>query len=532
MPQFDLVSRPVKMPNAVGGRADDSALRIQQQGRQALSEGVNKLAVGYNDMIKEQDSADMVASRSAVLRLKADEDAELSGISNPAKIKEIQEKYKTKYDDIIGGNEPLNDKPYFRNQSGKDSFNKNFMQSFHTQRYAQGKKLESDLQRRDTHAKYMNGIKSIIDQPNWNAPSAHKETDEYVNKLIEGGYYTAEEGKEFREITHTNLDIERANKMFSDAEALQYDEVNDGKMYQGVIDDYKKSVNDLDYLDQDQKNDYIKKADALFKQKKNATEVRKREIEADKKKAELDYDGKMTEQILRGQVPLSTAIDDPNLSQGYRNKLLEAYNKQTAEAKKQEFDQAKTLLSNRNKMIIERQVYNYDPANDRLNNYKQRTALQLAIIDNPALSAPEKANYQKILLEGLPLDESAKSELKSMEEQLTKELGTDVSLDKEGKLTKLQKLKGFEPETIVTHEGLAWDTKKLTGDVIKDGLNTNKRLEIYSNYMGRVRELMKRGKIDEARNVFSETMTALQKFDDDTKFYDEMRNNFVTTEIR
>lgn len=522
MPTFDFIPKPVQMPDAVRGVADDSALRIQQQGRQAISQGVNQLASAYQNYTKEQDEADMVATRSAVLRVRADEEAELAGLSNKDDIKKVQEKYKTKYDGIIGGNEPLNGKPYFRNQSGKDAFNKGFMENFNTQRYTSGKKLETQLDRRDTHAKYMNGIKSVIDQPNWNTPQAHAETSAYVDSMIEAGIYTPEEGKAFKEISHTNLDIERANKMFAGIETTDY---NEGELEE-FANMYKDQVNGLKYIDEKQKADYIKKADQLVKNRKASEKVRQNEIKATQRKLELDYDGKMTEQILRGNVPLSEAIDDDQLSQNYRNTLLKQYNEQKSKTAENELQAQQSLLSQNSKMVIDRAVYNYDPANDRLNNYKQRSALQIAVIEHPSLSAQEKSNYQKILMEGLPMDEQSQMELKSMDEQLTNELGIGVTLDKEGKLSKLLQSRGFEPEM----REIEWARDKPTGDVVKDGLNTNKRMKIYTTKMGRVRELFKRGKVDEARLAFTETITALQKFDNDVAYFDAMRQEqFVRT---
>lgn len=528
MPTFDFTPQPVQMPNAVGNNMSSAPIQIREQARQNLSGAVDSLGASYQGMLKEQDDADMVATRSAVLRIKAQEDAELSSVANPADVKKIQESYKKQYDSIISGKEPLNGKPYFRNQSGKDKFNKGFMENFHTQRYVQGTQQTAELHKRDTKAKLINGIKSRIDQPNWNTQSAHDEIDEYVTKYIEASALTPEEGKAFRDVTHTDLDIERANKMFAGIEMLNYDGENDGKLLQGEIDRYKESVSNLDYLDQDEKNAYTKKADALFKRQKAVADVTEREAKADKKLAELDINGKVALGIADGSIKLGDAIKMDGISDEYKISLYNQFNKQTAESKKLEMEKQKSEFYQGTKMDIERAVYNYDPADDRLNGYEQRNALQLSILEHPTMSAPEKANYQKILMEGLPLDDASKMELKGMEEALTNELGIGVKLDKAGSLSKLQKARGFEKETKEV-EGKYYGTNTVdTGDVIKDGLNSVKRMKIYTVKMGEVRELFKRGKIDEARVAYKETITALQKHDDDIAYYDSMSESFVT----
>ena len=119
-----------------------------------------------------------------------------------------------------------------------------------------------------------------------------------------------------------------------------------------------------------------------------------------------------------------------------------------------------------------------------------------------------------------------------MEKQLSVELGIGEELDKAGGISALQKARGFEKEMVVTHKGLAWDTKKPTGDILKDGLNSAKRGKLYSMHMGRVRELFKRGKVEEARSEFDKTVTALQKFDDDLKYYEESVQQYWNVGIK
>lgn len=527
MPTFDFTPQPVQMPNAVGNNMSSAPIQIREQARQNLSGAVDSLGESYQGMLKEQDDADMVATRSAVLRLKADEDAELASVANPADVKKIQESYKTKYDKIIGGKEPLNGKPYFRNQSGKDSFNKGFMDNFHTQRYVQGTQQTAELHKRDTKAKLINGIKSRIDQTNWNTQSAHDEIDEYVNKYIEASALTPEEGKAFRDVTRSDYDAERSNKMFAGIEMIPYD---DDDVLKDAVSDFKFQVANLDHMDKEEKNAYYKKADALFKKQKAVADITVREAKADKKLAELDINGKVALGLADGSMKLGDAIKMDGISDEYKISLYNQFNKQTAEAKKQTAENFADFASKqgawwskREAQEIDHKVHNYDPAKDRLDGYKMRTSLQHNILANESLSASQKSYYQGILLNGLPLDEEAKLELQSMENDLTFELGIGVELDKKGMLSATDKQRGFKKE-VIEGEGF-FDGDTITGDVIKDGLNSAKRMEIYSSYMGRVRELFKRGKIDEARDLFKETKTALQKHDDDTTFYKKYSDN-------
>ncbi len=505
MPTFNLVTKPVNMPNAVEGHADNTALNIQQQSRNQLSQQVDNFAGAYKGMIIEQDEADMVASRSAILRLQADEDNELSNLSNPADIAKVQERYKKSYDDVIGGKEPLNGKPYFRNQSGKDAFNQGFMNEFNTRRAISGKKLENDLQRRDTHAKYMNGIKSIIDQPNWNTPNAHEETGAYVNKLIEGGYYTAEEGAEFRKVAHTNLDIERSNKMFANMESVPFE--GEGKGYEKLVNDYKEDVNNLKHLDQEEKNAYIKKADQLFKQKKTGAKLAKTEAENTQKKTTAKYDATVSYQVATGAISASKAHKDPNLSM----KTREALAKQAKQEKSVMDDVFQSTLSLFKQNDIEALVYNYAEADDADGSKMERLQLSIAELDAPSAL---KSNYLDILVNGRGLSKADEMELDQMDQQLKFTLGMDLKIDSKGTLI-TQGQKGF---------------KNANGMIMKEQLNQFDRLKIYNKVYGTMYNTMKRGKAPDARKAFREVIQEIEKEENDKIFYDAyIGEDFITT---
>ena len=528
MPKFDFTPQPVQMPNAVQIQESSAPIQIQQQSRNQLSGAVDALGGAYQGMLEEQDNADMANAYSAIDMLKTEEDIELSKTVNPADIKIIQEKYKTQYDNIIGGKEPLNNKPYFRNQSGKDKFNRNYMQKFNTQRYAQGRQREVELNRRDSEAKLTRAIKAVPTQAGWDTPLANKKIDEYIGQMEANGMLTREQAITKKQEAYIDLDVERSNRMFADIEMVEYKD--DGAELQKLVDNFKFKVANLDNLDKDEKNAYYKKADALFKRQKAVADVTKREAKADKKLAELDINGKVALGIADGSIKIADAIKMDGISDEYKISLYNQFNKQTAEAKKRDIEKFDSLVAQqqamKSKLVaqeIDYKVHNYDPTKDRLDGYKMRTSLQKNILANESLSATQKSYYQGILLNGLPLDEEAKLELQSMENDLTFELGIGVELDKKGMLSTTDKQRGFKKE-VIEGEGF-FDGDTITGDVIKDGLNSAKRMEIYSHYMGRVRELFKRGKIDEARDLFKETKTALQKHDDDTTFYQKYSDN-------
>jgi hypothetical protein len=494
MPQFDFISKPVSIPGAVGRKVNDTALRIHQQGMQSLNEGVRGLASAYGNMIDDQDDADMVASRSAVLRIKADEDAELSGISNPAKIKEIQERYKTKYDNIIGGNEPLNEKPYFRNQSGKDKFNKGFMQNFHAQRYAQGKDIEVKLNRRDTHAKYMNGIKSVIEQPNWNTPEAHQEVNNLVNGLVEKGFYTGEEAVDFRKKSHTNLDIERANKMFANSEALPFE--GQGVGFKHNIDQYKEYVNGLKYLDQKQKNDYIKKADQLFKSKKSGAELERKDLEAKKKLKYEEESTKLFYQVESGQISASQAHKIEWLSYEDRTKLVKMSNERSEDLS-EEINNIGSQLKINN---IEKDVNDYKRTDDYDGSMKAN--LRARIIDSP-MESHQRSHYLKQLDEGISLSSEANAELDSMKQEL---------------------------KFIASIDTDAYKKAIKDGDIdMVDELDQYQRLRVYNKAVARITDLFKDGKPQEASKLFREIKADMEKTDNDLIFFNKFINTFTTT---
>ena len=509
MPKFDLITKPVQMPNAVQIQESSAPIQIQQQSRNQLSGAVDALGGAYQGMLEEQDNADMVATRSAVLRLKADEDAELAQTANPADIKTIQEKYKTQYDNIIGGKEPLNNKPYFRNQSGKDKFNKGFMANFNSQRYAQGKQKEVELQRRDTHAKYMNGIKSIIDQPNWNTPSAHAETDEYVNKLIEGGYYTAEEGAEFRKITHTNLDIERSNKMFADIEMIPYE--GEGEGLKKIIDGYKSQVSNLNHLEQDEKNAYLKKADALFKNKKAINTAQQREVKMAQEKVQNEYGFKKMVDLVEGNATHSQLLEDPNIPMSYKKQALTSY------AKKIEDDNE--LRSNQKAMDLasttRAKVLSYNVSFD--DNRKKRLEL-IDEINKNIIDTNERTQLVNFLTDGYGMSPQEKVNYDVHQKKLSDLLALDVGYDKSGKLIDPR---GIEPDEM---DG---------GKLLVDSLDQYERSKAYGVILNNYMNLVKLGKPKEANDYINTEMQKIEKTNNDRIFYDNlMSRELVNTQYK
>ena len=506
MPTFDFTPQPVQMPNAVGNNMSSAPIQIREQARQNLSGAVDSLGESYQGMLKEQDDADMVATRSAVLRLKAQEDAELSSVANPADVKKIQESYKKQYDSIIGGKEPLNGKPYFRNQSGKDSFNKGFMENFHTQRYVQGTQQTAELHKRDTKAKYMNGIKSIIDQPNWNTPQAHAETDEYVNKYIEASALTPEEGKAFRDVTHTNLDIERSNKMFADIEMIPYE--GEGEGLKKIIDGYKSQVSNLNHLEQDEKNAYLKKADALFKNKKAINVAQKKEAKLAQEKVQNEYGFKKMVELVEGNATHSQLLEDPNIPMSYKKQALTGY------AKKIEGDneieaQARAMKAEGTTRTA---VLSYNESKDDSGKTKFKL---IANINRNISDANERSQLVSYLKDGFGMSPQQKINYDVNQQRLSDVLGLDVSYDKSGKLVDPREI---EPDEM---EG---------GKLVIDGLDQYERSKANGVILNNYSNLIKLGKVKEAEDYINTEVQKIEKTNNDRIFYDSLMSKSLVNE--
>ncbi len=491
MPQFDLAPKSVQQVNVVGQRDDNTALQIKQQGMQFVEQGVKDVVGVTRDKFKEMDEADMASARSAMLRIQTDENQELASTSNPADIKKIQDKYNKKYELILDGNEPLNGKPYFRNQSGKNAFKKGYVNKFNEARYIGGEKQAFELERRDTHAKYVNGIKSIIDQPEWNTPQAHEEINAYTNKLIEGGFYTAEEGKQFRADRHSDLDAERANKLFAQMESLGYD---NGALDQ-IASDYKERINELDYLDQDDKNAYIKKADDLLNNKKKVEKARQTQIENEQKRVGYELSFKHRMNIANNNGTYADFMDDQRIPYSIRSQYIPKYNEERNAVVSQKFS---TATANA--------VYAYDPSKDPTREMREKLANQ---VNANVSDANQRSRLMNYLDNQYGLDDANKLDMKSKFEHLDRALGSDVTVDKDGDI--VSPYLDEDDYDIELEDGVLSIKGATQMQLDEMGVYIK---NTYSN-------LLSMGQYKEAENFFNEEIKKVQTTKNNAELYDE-----------
>lgn len=509
MPTFDFTPQPVQMPNAVGNNMSSAPIQIREQARQNLSGAVDSLGASYQGMLKEQDDADMVATRSAVLRIKAQEDAELSSVANPADVKKIQESYKKQYDSIISGKEPLNGKPYFRNQSGKDKFNKGFMENFHTQRYVQGTQQTAELHKRDTKAKLINGIKSRIDQPNWNTQSAHDEIDEYVTKMYMAGDMTEQETINYRKDAHSDYDAERANKLFAWTESLPYGE--DGEELKYSIDEYKKQVNTFDNLTQEEKNDYTSKADALFRQKKAVDVAEKKEFRVAQERAKNEYGFDKYRDFIEGKIPRSAILNDKNIPMTYRGKVLTQYASDIKDNKEAFTELNTRKIEMQNESGVRTMVMAYNPTFD--DNRKKRFEL-ISLIDKHVTDTSEQKQLTKFLTDGYGMDDQQRMRYDLHQKSLSDSLGLDVEINKDGKLVDRRKT----------------GAKLKDGRVTIDDLDQYERAEANMIILNTYANMVKFGDPQKAEEYINGERAKVEKTKNDRIFYDNLMSRYLARE--
>ncbi len=515
MPRFDLAPKAVQQVNVVGQRDDSTALQIKQQGMQFVEQGVRDVVGVTRDKFKEMDEADMVSARSAMLRIQSDEDKELLSTSNPADIKKIQEKYNKRYEKIIDGNEPLNDKPYFRNQSGKNAFKKGFVNQFNGSRYLQGEKQEFELQRRDTQVKYTNGIKSIIDQPDWNTPTAHRELEEIANKFFQDGFHTAEENVAYKKEQHQILDTERANKMFADMEALPVETPNsqdelkiNKEIYSSENDKYKEYINSLNHLDQDQKNKYNKQSDALYSDRVKTASLQMKEAGNAVKRSSVDYDTDLEQKYYMGKIKASVIMKDPNASVELKRRM-----------KSDASEEIKSLVDNIPEKPsvnegIQAEVNKYDRYNDP-DGSKQRKIMEA--IAGSSMATSVKSHLTGIMKNGLPLNDAQKAKSDNAKRELTNVLGLDINYQN---LSEMQLKYGKIEVFGIDPQRAEWD--KENSVMMFDALTEFQRNEAFNKIFIKYNYLLEKNRDDDADKFLQEAITDFRKKKDDNDAFNKL----------
>jgi hypothetical protein len=515
MPKFDFTQNAPNQQAVtaeVSSRGAQIAGQAQQQvGSAVASAGDTMFNIGL-DIRKQEDESDMVGARSALMRIQQQESEELRSTSSPAEMDKIHDKYGKQYDSVVSGVDPQFGNPYFRNETGKDQFKVGFMQSFNAKRGVSKEEQKFQLERKNTQQKYHNGIQTVRDSDYVFDVQAEVETNEYIDKLVEGGFMTHEQGKEKKRTDMLALDATRANKSLSVIELVpfrspdEYIEEDYGKALKSDIDEYKSKVDDLKFLNQDEKNDYKRQADRLFKSKKDGFKLEVKDAKDRVKKDQSSYDAELSYRVMTGDIPAHIAHQDKNASWKMRESLSKIANTQGEKRKSEGQDP----LGQEFVAKVESAVYEYDEQDDP--DGKKMEAIRLNINKLPSGNV-DKARYLEVLVNGQGLNSSDKAELDQMGEEMKYELGLDVKLN-------------TDRDAIVGREG--FDVED--GLIMKDKLNQFERQKIYNKAYKYMLNKMKRGKVDEAKSEFREVIKGIQKEENDRVYYDGyIDQDFITT---
>lgn len=337
----EIQDSPQRQESLAPYQINQQALKTGAAGKQNLTAGVSSAVASgfsaYGKYVEAQDESDMVATRAAFLRLQKEEEQALSSTSNTMEIERITEDYDKKYDDLISGNDPAFDRPNFRNQSGKDAFKNQFANNFNLKRHLSAKDRAFAMDRRNTLAGFENGIKSIPQSNYYDQPSAETETAEYVDKQVQHGFLTEEEGVEKKRIALANLDIERASRKMLDLDSAPM-EVAPGSgainPLPNQVDGYKDYVDSLKHLDDKQKAAYKKKADSILVTAKAATKAADKEREAERKKQQYKFENDLSLQYANGETSLSKMLNTEGISESYRRSLITKWGAKVQDYKK------------------------------------------------------------------------------------------------------------------------------------------------------------------------------------------------------
>jgi len=510
MPIFDFAPQASDVPEPTGRQVSSAPLQIGQQGQRALSQGLKLAGQAVVVHEKAQDESDMTMARQAILKLQQEENQAISQTSNPEEIRSIGTQYKKKYDAIMNGKDPMNGNPYFRNNSGRATFQKGFMDNFYLKRGMQEKERIFQIERRNTQANYLSAIKMIPQQDYFMSRQATAEVRENVDKMIEAGFYTQAEGALEKQKQLKNLDLERSNRLVAEAGSMQYSGNEDD--LKKFIQTNKDLVSNLNELDDTEVAEYHKKLNSIEKSKITGFKIAEREAENVKKREQANIDTQMAYDIATGKVSIAEAYQDESLSIDFRTQLAQTY-------RKQETEKQQTMTDQFNQIEIETAVFNYDDKTD-YNGQKQTKIRQR--IHESNLPANLRTHYLDILNNGIGLGETEKSQLQQMDDALQFELGINVTIDDKGDLKGLKGRERFE---------LGQDEE--AGLVFRDELDQFQRQSIYNRGMGRIRDLMKRGKMDEANAEYRKVIQGVQKFDNDTAFYNRyVTDGFINTRLK
>ena len=516
---------PQRQESLAPYQIQSQALSTQAQGQRNLSSGigaaVNTGIETYQKHIKTQDDSDMIAARAAYLRMRKEEDQAIASTSNPAEVKKIGEEYDRKYSDIMSGVDAF-DRPNFRNQSGKDEFTKHFTDDFNLKRGLSASDKMFALDRRNSHANIMNGIKSVPESDYYDRPQAEVETSEYIQKLVDGGFLTEAEASDKNRIALVNLDIERAGRKITDLDTepmMDFDGSGAKNPLPNQVDQYKKYVDSLSHLDEQQKIKFKAKADSILKNVESATKAATKERQIEIEKEQYAYENQAYLQVIEGKRKFNSLFTDQRISDEYkRGKLTkyasmrEDYNKIILKEKKTAKDEQKLIEADQKQSVTINKAFRYTPNTDDVQGTK-KAKLTLEI-----LGTVKDTKMQTLLIKRLETGLDLSPAQTQTYDNHTKDLSRILGLDKES----FDVFKAIDLPGIGTGDKASIDAK--TGEKFVDGLNAFQRAEVMNKGLMQYQSLLTAGKDTEANEFIKKYKTTYEKSQDDTKLY----NNFFS----
>jgi len=522
----ELPNAPQRQESLAPYQINQQALATQERGRKALSSGItNAVSAGMSardKYIKDEDESDMIAARAAYLRMRKAEDQAIASTSNPAEVKKISEDYDRKYNEIMSGNDPAFDRPYFRNQSGKDAFTKHFTEGFNLKRGLSASDTIFSLNRRNSHANIMNGIKSIPDSDYYDQPQAEDETSEYVQKLVEGGHLTEAEGADKNRIALVNLDLERSGRKLSELSPepmLDFDGSGAKNPLPNQVDQYKEYVDSLSHLDEGQKKQFKAKADSILKTSIAATKAADKERQVEIEKIQYAYENQAYLQVIEGKRKFHSLFTDDRISEEYKRGKLpkyasmrEDYNKLIIKENKTAKEKQELIKADKIQSGTINKALRYNPNKDDVQG-TDKTKLTLEI-----LGTVKDTKMQTLLIKRLETGLDLAPAQAQKYENHTKDLTRILGLNKES-FDVFAKVETSAPWFGANPKKASLDAK--TGEKFVDGLNEFQRAEVMNKGLIQYQSLLTAGKDTEAEVFIKKFKTDYEKSQDDTKLYDK-----------
>lgn len=530
MPKIPFDFRKITPKNQVSGAVAESlspyqqniqAMKQEQQSNRQLASSVLS-AVGtgaqiYGQYTEEQDSSDMVAARAAILRLNQDENQAIASTSDPAQIERIGNDYNKKYDEIMSGSDPAHDRPYFRNQSGKDKFKTAFQDQFNLGRQLSADKSIYNLDRRNTSANLENGIKSARSASYYDQPQAEVETLENIDRLIEFNYLTPAEGVERKRVSLISLDTERASRKLTDLNPGAQTDFNGSGAINPInmqVSQYKEYVEGLKHLTPQQKAGFNHKADSIQNTAKVATRLANSERNAKIKQLQRTTDNDFMLSLAERKITLSDLLARPEISQDLRKTLIgkrsvqvDEYYKANEKAVKTEADKVKVAGEKAIANDVTSYALRFDRESDPTGKEAAHIITQIGL--SPAIPSETQAYLIGIVKNGRKMTPGQEAKRKNYIQNIDRIMGLTDDSFKEY-LKNPWGMKGAK----ATEEG---------GIKTVDGLSEYQRRDAVNGALQEYDYLQSQGKIKEADDSLNKFMIDFEKSDDDTTLY----NDFV-----